>query len=703
MNFFFRPKGIALIGASATPFKGGNSILKNLITGFDGGIYPVNPKYETIEEVRCYPTVADVPDPVDLAIVFVPAPHVPGVVRACADRGIKGVMIESGGFSETGEGGAALQGELLEIRKETGIRLWGPNCMGLVDAVKRYVFSFVSPMIWQEGLTPGDVSLVVQSGMLSGAFLMDLMTHGVMGISKVCSIGNKMDVDECDLLEYLVDDPDTGAIGLYLEAIPDGRRFTDICRRSKKPIVILKGGRSEIGAKAAMSHTASLAGDGAVIRGAMAQSGVTEANDFKQMMDICRALAAFPDTAPKKDARVAVLTYTGGAGIVSVDFMDGLGLAPALLSEESRAKLKTVFPEWMPISNPVDLWPAVERNGAEKTYGVALEAVCSDPGVDAVLIHAFAGGFALKPDLAGMAETAKGAGKPVFIWLLGTIDAAREFHQEAQELGMVVYREIYRAVECMGALFNRPVPKAVPKATEMPAAGALPLDDAQQKLLFESSGVLAGVLDEHLSKKLLSAAGIPVVEERVAKTPESAEKAASELGLPVVMKGLLPGEVHKTEKNLVRLDIRTSEDVRRTFEELTREMSDRGEILVQPHIKGDLELIAGLVRDPQFGTCVMCGFGGILAEVIADVAFAMAPLSHEEALALIGRLKAQKLLDGFRGTSPVDRNALAQALVQLGDLGAAYENIEQVDINPLIIRNGSPIAVDASVILKEKP
>ncbi len=695
MNFFFRPKGIALIGASATPFKGGNSILKNLITGFDCGIYPVNPKYETIEDVRCYPTVADVPDPVDLAIVFVPAPHVPAIVRACADRGIKGVMIESGGFSETGEGGAALQRELLEIRKETGIRLWGPNCMGLVDAVKRYVFSFVSPMIWQEGLTPGDVSLVVQSGMLSGAFLMDLMTHGVMGISKVCSIGNKMDVDECDLLEYLVDDPDTGAIGLYLEAIPDGRRFTEICRRSKKPVVLLKGGRSEVGAKAAMSHTASLSGNGAVIRGALAQSGVTEANDFKQMMDISRALAAFPDTAPKRDARVAVLTYTGGAGIVSVDFMDGLGLAPALLSEESRAKLKTVFPEWMPISNPVDLWPAVERNGAEKTYGVALDAVCSDPGVDAVLIHAFAGGFALKPDLAGMAETAKGAGKPVFIWLLGTIDAAKEFHQEAQELGMVVYREVYRAVECMGALFNRPLPAA----SEIPSARAVSLDEAQEKILSES----AGALDEHFSKKLLSAAGIFVVEERIVKTPEAAEKAASEFGLPVVMKGLLPGEVHKTEKNLVRLDIRSFEDVRQIFDELTREMDSRGEILIQPYVKGDLELIAGLVNDPQFGTCVMCGFGGILAEVIADVAFAMAPLSHEEALALIRRLKAQKLLDGFRGAPAVDREALAQTLVQLGDLGATNEKIEQVDINPLIIRDGSPIAVDASVILGEKP
>jgi acetyltransferase len=281
MEFFFKPKGIAVIGASANPVKGGYFILNNLIKGFQGGIYPVNPAYPAIDGLPCYPSVLDVPDPVDLAIIFVPAPRVPRVLRECARRGIKGAMIESGGFAESGPEGRQLQDRIIEIRRETGIRIWGPNCMGLVDAVHNFVFSFVLPAIWEKGLDSGNVSLVVQSGMLSAGFLIDIMSNGIMGISKACSIGNKADVNECDILEYLIDDPDTGVIGLYLESIPHGRRFMALCRRSLKPIVVLRGGKSRKGAEAAKSHTASLAGNGAVVGAALAQVGVVEAVDFK--------------------------------------------------------------------------------------------------------------------------------------------------------------------------------------------------------------------------------------------------------------------------------------------------------------------------------------------------------------------------------------------------------------------------------------
>ena len=219
MEFFFKPKGVAIIGASANPSKGGRFLLNNVMKGFKGGIYPVNPAYPEIDGLKCYSSVIEVPDPVDLAIIFVPAPLVPGVLRECAQRGIMGAMIESGGFAESGEDGKRLQDSVVEIHKETGIRIWGPNCMGLVDAAHDLVFSFVLPAIWEQGLISGNVSLVVQSGMLSAGFLIDVMTNGIMGISKACSIGNKADVNECDLLEYLIADPDTGVIGLYLESI----------------------------------------------------------------------------------------------------------------------------------------------------------------------------------------------------------------------------------------------------------------------------------------------------------------------------------------------------------------------------------------------------------------------------------------------------------------------------------------------------
>jgi len=697
MNFFFNPKGIAVIGATANPAKGGNAILRNLIRGFDGKIYPVNPRYPEIEGLTCYPSVRDIPDPADLAIVFVPAIMVPQLIRDCAARGIRGVMIESGGFAETEEQGILLQEELRHIVRETGIRLWGPNCMGLVDIVRKYVFSFVSQTVWDEGFVPGSVSLIVQSGMLSGVFLIDAMTHGTMDISKVCSIGNKVDVDECDLLQYMIRDPDTKVVGLYLEAIPDGRRFMDLCRGSRKPIVLLKGGKSAKGAAAAMSHTASMAGDHAVIRNALAQVGVVEAHDFKQMMDICRSLAMFPDLPPQSSGRVAILTYSGGAGIVSSDFMDAMSLELAQLSPQTRESLREVFPDWMPVSNPVDLWPAVERNGAETAYKAAVMAACADPNVDAIFLHVFVGGFALMPDMESLATMARDAGKPMFCFLLGKCDEAREFQIRAQQLGIAVFRELYRTVECISAVFSHQ--KNLARRKQEPSRS----DSVPPFLLPENLsrilGKQEGSLDEHLSKQFLAAYGIPVVDEKIVPSAEAAVKVAVEYGFPVVMKGLAPGEVHKTEKGLVRLGITSAGAIQKHFEELKLAVGKGGKVLIQEQIQGEMELIAGLIRDPQFGMCVMCGLGGILAEVLEDVAFAVAPITHSEALGLIRRLKSQKLLDGFRGAPPVDRDTLARVLMHLGALGTTCPRIREVDVNPLIIRKGKPVAVDASVIL----
>lgn len=455
MDCFFNPEGIALVGATANPNKGGFSILNNLKTGFKGPIYPVNPSYAELDGLPCYSSVRDVPDPLDLVIVFVPAPIVLPVVRECVDRGISGVIIESAGFAESGETGKNMQDQLTAIARESDIRIWGPNCMGVVDAIRKHVFSFVSPAIWDNGLSEGDVSLIVQSGMLSGGFLIDLMTHGIMGISKVCSIGNKSDVDECDILEYLIEDNKTNAIGLYLESVGNGRRFFDACRNTGKPIVFLKGGKSKKGAVAAMSHTASLSGNGAVLSGAMDQAGVVRANDFFQMMDLTRSLSIYPEPLDRKPGRVAIVTYTGAAGIVSADFMDRHRLEVADLSEDARNILESVYPEWMPVSNPIDLWPAIEHSGVERAYGESIRAVCNDSGVDAILFHIFLGGFVTQFNLQPAIKAAREAGKPIFFWLLGKKELVESFQKEARDLGVPVFRELSRAVECMAAVLTR--------------------------------------------------------------------------------------------------------------------------------------------------------------------------------------------------------------------------------------------------------
>ena len=695
MEFFFTPQGIAVIGASANPLKGGYFILNNLMKGFKGGIYPVNPSYPEIDGLPCYPSVLQVPDPVDLAIIFVPAAFVPKVLHECAQRGIKGAMIESGGFAESSEQGKQLQDSILAIHKETGIRIWGPNCMGLVDAVQGLVFSFVLPAIWEKGLDPGNVSLVVQSGMLSAGFLIDIMSNGVMGISKVCSIGNKADINECDILEYLIDDTDTGVIGLYLESIPNGQQFMGLCRRSEKPIVVLRGGKSQKGAEAAMSHTASLAGNGAVISGALAQVGVVEAHDFKQMMDLCRSLADYPEISPKDSRRVAILTMSGAAGIVSSDFIEEHDLTVADLSTGTMEALKEIFPGWMPVSNPVDLWPAVEIHGRKKAYTKAFQAVCNDPGVDAVLFHGFVGGDAFRPDISNLVEMAGRAGKPIFGWVMGNRTETHKLQLQAKKLGLPVFGELYRAVECMAAvLFRSKLPEHGVSGISL--TGTTSAEGNLHRLLMDASGTL----DEYRSKQILGLCDFPVVEEKIVSSSLETKEIAREFGFPVVLKGLLPGEIHKTELGLVHTGISSVEEVESVLVELQKTMSGKGTLLIQKQIQGYPELIVGLIRDPQFGLCVMCGFGGLFTEILADRVFAVAPINRVEALALIKRLKTQKLLDGFRGFATVDRDALADILVRLGELGLAYPQIKEIDLNPLIVSEGKPIAVDATIIME---
>ncbi len=698
MKFFFEPRGIAVVGATTSKEKGGNIIVSNLKKGYQGQVYPVNPRYREVEGFECYPSITHVPDPVDLAIVFVSAQMVPLVIDACARRKIPGVMIQSAGFSETGAQGEALQQDAKQMAHKAGIRLWGPNCMGLVDANHRLVFSTVTPGIWDTGLTPGNVSLIAQSGMLSGAFLIDLMSHGAMGISKVCSIGNKMDVDENDLLEYLIDDPDTAAIGLYLESLTDCRRFMVLSRGTTKPIVILNGGKTAQGAAAALSHTASLSANGVMVSNAMAQAGIVEANDFYQLSDYCKTLGMYPEISTQNKKSVAVLTYTGAAGIVSTDIMHEHGLVLSELNSITLDKLQTVFPEWMPPSNPVDMWPGIILNGSEKAYSTAMEAVCADPAVDAVFVHCFAGGFSLKADLEMMAQTARKADKPLFCWISGERDQVHKFQVSAQHLGVPVFREITRAVECMGILLNRPRKNNVNEQESY--SQKIPRINTDPRLDILTSG--KGLLDEYLSKQVLAAYGIPIVEEKQVFSLDAARQAAKEIGFPLVAKGILPGVSHKTESNLVKLGIVSEEDLTSAVEGLQNAMQDQGSILIQKQAQGKIELVAGLVWDPHLGPCIMCGLGGIFAEALNDTAFGLAPLSMEDALNMIDQLKCQRIIGGYRGFDPVDRNALARILVTLGDIGCTWPNIKEIDINPLIIQKGMPIAVDGLIVLSDK-
>ncbi len=691
MDAFFHPGSIAVVGASNRR-NIGNFVVTNLLAGFKGRIYPVNPNYKEIEGLPCFSSIVDIPHPIDMAIILVPASSVPSVLEACATKGIRRVIIESAGFAEIGEDGLALQDQCVVIAKQNGMRIWGPNCMGIVDVHRRYFFTFMHPAVREEGLLPGRISLIVQSGMMSAIFLAELGRRDI-GVAKACSIGNRADVDECDVLEYLLKDPDTDVIALYSESIPRGRLFAQMAQRSTKPIVLLKGGKSEAGALAAKSHTYSLSGNARLLNSVLELSGVTLADGIYQMMDLANALATIPHVDPA--CRTAILTLSGGAGVLACDALEGRGIPVAQLSEQTKKTLGEVFPVWMPVSNPIDLFPTMGLHGRDIAFNRTISAVLEDPNVDVLLIHFVAGLDEDILDLDTLKKRADRFGKVVFFWLMGRQEGTKRFRQKARTLGIPVHEDISRVAECLCAVSRFSGHKSGPRkvdASAMPSSASVP-----KKPPFPSS---EKIWDEFDSKKFLSRWKIPVVEEKLVNGLNEAWKTAQQMGLPVVLKGLMPGETHKTEHGLVRLGIMNKPLLEAAFHHIQEKLDHRGRILIQKEVKSDYELIAGFIRDDQFGPCVMFGLGGIFSELEPDVVFAMAPLDKGCALKLIGRIRSKRLLQGFRGMTPLKEDALAEILVNLGNLGIACPEIEQIDINPLAVSKGTLWAVDANVILK---
>jgi len=690
MDTFFCPGSIAVIGASNRNI--GNFVVGNLLLGFQGAVYPVNPNYKEIEGLPCFSSLEDIPHPIDLAIVLVPASSVPSVLESCAVKDIRSVIIESAGFAETGKEGLALQDQCVAIAKRSGMRIWGPNCMGLVDIHRKHFFTFMHPGVREEGLLPGRISLIVQSGMMSAIFLAELGRRGI-GIAKACSIGNRADVDECDILEYLLKDPDTEVIALYLESIPRGRLFAQIAGGSAKPVVLLKGGKSKAGALAAKSHTYSLSGNSRLLNSVLEMEGVTLADSIYQMMDLANTLAMIPHV--NTSCRTAVLSLSGGAGVLACDALESQGVPVAQLSEQTQKAVGKVFPIWMPVSNPIDLFPSVGLHGRDVVFDHTISAVLEDANTDVLLIHFVAGLDETVLDLDTLKEKADRSEKAVFFWLMGRREGCERFRQKARTLGIPVHDDVPRIAECLAAASHFRAHKlglrtahanGIPTSPDFPEKPPLPSGEK--------------IWDEFDSKKFLSGWEVPVVEEKLVRSVSGAWKAAQQMGLPVVLKGLMPGEVHKTEHGLVRLGIMNKTLLESAYHDVREKVGPRGRILVQKEVKSDYELIAGFIRDNQFGPCVMFGVGGIFSELEPDVVFTMAPLNSESALKLISRIRGQRLFQGFRGMAPLEKDTVADILVRLGNVGIAYPQIEQIDINPLVVSKGIPLAVDANIILK---
>jgi len=699
IDFFFEPNGVAVVGATPETDSGGRYLITNLTLGYQGPIYPVNPKYHEVLGLKCYPSVGEIDGPVDLALIFVPAQVVPQVLKDCVAKGVRGAILQSSGFAEVGPHGKALQDQCLAIAQQGGLRIWGPNCMGLIDTSKRYVFSFMIPEAWQETMNPGGVSLIVQSGLLSAGFITTLMGNRTLGLAKVCSIGNKSDVEETELLEFLLKDQATKAIGLYLESFIYGRRFFELCLSSRKPIVLLKGGKTSLGAEASASHTASLAGNHELTRSVLKQAGVHQAEDLFEMVDLARALEKdfHLQEAPEGKARIAIFSYSGASGIVTTDHMVTHGLTLAPLSSQTLRRLKELSPPWMPIKNPVDYWPAMEKHGPALTYKHAIEVLHEAPEVDGIIVHLFAGFgmwfLNMKEILAGIKEPRK----PILFWLIGPKKGEEATRMALEEMGWPVFHEIHRTVKVMASLFDQG--KKRMKDLEISSI-QFPISQSLKEMVDQADKAGVQLLDEHEAKKWFKAVGLNVVKEITVKDLEETLKAADELGYPVVLKGRVKGRVHKTEAGLVKSNLWTKEQLRAAYEEMSNLNPKPPSFLIQPMLKSSLELIVGTVRDPQFGPAVMLGLGGIHAEVYRDVVFRLPPLTETDVVEMVSELEGKALLRGYRGSEPVHMKSLSQWLIKLGWLAMTFDKIREIDVNPLLVVEGEPIAVDAIIILE---
>jgi acetate---CoA ligase (ADP-forming) len=695
LSSFFDAEGVALIGASASPNKLSHGILRNLMQyGYQGNIYPVNPKADEILGLRSYPDIASVPDPVDLAVIVLPSAAAAEVIEACGQRGIRAVIIISGGFKEVGAAGADLEKECVAIARRYNMRLIGPNCVGTLDLYTGLNTTFIQGVPER-----GRIGFVSQSGAVGGGVIDILRDKGV-GFSNFASLGNEADVSETDLIEYLGQDPNTAVIAAYVESIRDGSRFIEVASNvtRHKPIVILKAGRTSAGARAVSSHTGSLAGSHAAYSAAFHQSGVIEAATTAELFDIALALDYQP--LPKGD-RVAIVTNAGGPAALSSDSLSAVGLRLADLHEETISVLKQKLNPSAQVANPVDM-----LGGAEpREYMFALERVLLDSQVDAVLAILVPQALVNPAEVArAIGQVAEKSDKPVLACFMGeaSIGEARQvLHQ--YKVPMFVFPESVGSV--IAAMRHY---AAWLETTPGQAEKLSGIDREAAEQAFQNARPALQFSEAH-TRPLFSAYGIPVVPGDTAHTAAEAVRIASEIGYPVVLKIVSPDLLHKSDVGGIVLNLDSEAAVKAAYEDLMQRI---GASHPEAHLEGALvekmaapgvEVIVGMRRDPYFGPLIMFGLGGIYVELFGDVSFRVAPVSREQALEMILSTHAGRLLTGFRGQPKADLHAVVECILRLSQLSLDFPEIEEVEVNPLVVypEGQGGLALDGRIILKE--
>ena len=697
LESFFNPQSVAIVGASRQEGKVGYEILANMVqAGYKGGIFPVNPKADEIEGLKCYSDLEAIPQTPELVLIIVPAKIVPAVMQQCAKIGTKAVVIITAGFKEVGEQGRALEKQVIQIARQAGIRVIGPNCLGLIVPASNLNASFGGDLPAQ-----GGIAYLSQSGALLAAIL-DTANDSGIGFSKLVSIGNKADVDELDIMEAVADDAETKVIAGYLESITDGNAFVREAERIShiKPILLMKSGGTQAGAEAASSHTGSLAGSEVAYESAFERAGIIRCESIKQQFDYAQAFANQPLPA---GSRVAVITNAGGPGIMAADAVEREGLTFAKLTEDTVNKLASSLPAAANLLNPID----VLGDALADRYEFALDVVMDDPNVDAILVlltpQAMTEAVATAEAIVKVAG--QKSGKPVLTCFLGAtkvLDGVKILRRH----GIPQYDSPESAVDAIEAMIRYVQWCSRPKRV----VKLFPVNRRKVENIVERH-LRQGILDigESESKEILEAYGFVTPKGALAATADQAANIAQQLGYPVVLKIWSPDILHKSDVGGVKVGLTSEQQVRDAFDLMIYRIPKKQPdahilgVLVQEMCRKGKEVILGMHRDPHFGPLMMFGMGGIMVEVLKDVAFYLAPLTAQEAKQMLISTKTYKILQGVRGDEGVDIDRIAEGLQRLSQLVTEFPQIKEMDINPYVVghEGTTPIAVDARISLEK--
>jgi acetate---CoA ligase (ADP-forming) len=691
MRDMFNAKSIAVIGASETKGKIGYDIMKSLLNYYKGEIVPVNIKGGEIHGIPACTSISE-HGPVDLAVITIPSHLIPATVEECGEIGIKNIVVISAGFKEIDEEGARLENQLVETCKKYKIKLVGPNCLGVMNTYNDMNASFSSDIAHK-----GKISFMTQSGAIMAAIL-DYADKKNIGFSRIVSLGNKAVINENDCMKDFMEDENTEVITSYLEGIVDGPGFIEASRKAsrKKPVLVIKSGRTSKGSEAVSSHTGTIAGSDSAYEAAFSQCGIIRVNSLDEMMDYSSALALSP--LPKGN-RIVILTNAGGPAIMTTDVAIKNNLEIAELTCETKQKLKDGLPATASVKNPVD----VLGDASPERYAFALETVLEDPNVDGVIYLVTPQSVTDAEGIAKVAiEHATSSEKPILCSFFGgtSFEGAEKLLAENQ---IPNYLYPKRAVKSLKTLYNY----SIIRDQEYPDSPDFDVNKEIVKNIIQEAQEKDMYTLGLESFDILKAYGIPTVGTAITKTLEDTVKAAEEIGYPLVMKIVSPQISHKSDVGGIKLNLSNADDVKAAYEDMMENIPKKEPnatlegVQLQKMLAGGKEVIIGMVQDPTFGPMMMFGLGGIYVEILKDVKFAIAPVNEEEAREMIAGIKTHELLEGTRGDKPMDTEAIADIILRISQLVTDFPEINEFEINPLMVFEEGALAVDMRLMLKE--